>query len=337
MKHNYYEVEALNFSGLSRIAKHPSTFKKKSKPGRHFDKGSAVDILLTEGLKKFEEQVYIHSDNFPTGKVLTLADTIFKDYQESGDKVDIKVFATPQHCLDTMDVIDFHTNMVANPEGRTKKFDLPEFWSYLQMLQMKDKKIVLDYDEYRACKAIVTSLQTHKNTKKYTQLTSRKYEDIYDQLEVYWTFLGENMKCKLDRVIVNNNNKTIQPIDFKTTGDSTLSFVKSITRFNYNYQASIYLEGVKHQFKDLLSDGYTILPFMFIIETTVLEYVGTPRLFTINEKTIELSAKGGKIKGYYVKGWKELVVDKIWYDANGYEEHRDYVENKGIIEIDLYD
>jgi len=336
MEHNYYEVDALSFSRLSRLATHPTLFKTKSKPGRHFDKGSAVDILLTEGQEAFNKQVYLHKNNFPTGKVLLLADTIFKNYCESSQITEnIKDFANIAYCLDVMDEIDFFVKMV-DKDARIKKFDFDEFWNYLEMLNMQDRKIVLSLEEYETCKKIVTSLKSHKFTKNYSQLTAGDNEEIFYQLEVYWTVLGEDMKCKLDKVIVNHKEKTIQPIDFKTTGDSTISFYKSIRMFNYNYQASIYVEGIKIYFKNLL-ENYTVLPFMFIIETTKFDYIGTPRKFIINEKTLELSKTGGTINGKIVKGWHDLILDKIWYDEHGYEDHRDYIENKGTIEISLYD
>tara|TARA_R110001606_G_scaffold8292_4_gene36333 strand:+ start:4571 stop:5584 length:1014 start_codon:yes stop_codon:yes gene_type:complete len=337
MENNYYKVDALSFSSLSRLAKHPSAFKTKSKPGRHFDKGSAVDILLTEGIKSFEEQVYVHKDDFPTGKVLLLANTVFSKYEESTIVAkDIRDFATNEYCLTVMDEIDFYSKM-KDVEARIKKFDLPEFWSYLEMLHIKDKKIVLDNSEYIATKRIVESLRQNTYTKKYCQLTPSADEEIYDQLEVYWVKFGEDMKCKLDRVILNHKDKTIQPIDFKTTGDSTYSFLKSINRFNYNYQASIYLEGINKYFHKLIKDGYKVLDFMFIIETTINEYIGTPRIFIINEEDIKLSAEGGMINGNFKKGWNDLIKDKIWYDEHGYEEHREYIENKAIINVQIYD
>lgn len=335
MENSYFEREGLSFSSLSRLAKHPSLFKTKIKQGRHLDKGSAVDILLTEGLEAFEDQVYLHTDNFPTGKVLTLADTIFKKFQET-ELDNIFKFATTDMCLETMNEIDFYSNMV-DIEAKIKKFNFNDFWNYLKMLSIKDKKIVLDFTEYTTIKRIVESLRYNKFTSPYTQLIPKKDEEIFNQLEVYWEIYNEPIKCKLDRVIINHTNKTIQPIDFKTTGDSTASFKKSILKFKYNYQASIYTEGVNIYFKSLIEKGYKVLPFIFIVETTIPEFIGTPRIFEIDSKTIELSAIGGTINGEYYKGWKEIVKDKIWYDEFGYEEARDYLENNGKIKIELYD
>ncbi len=87
-----------------------------------------------------------------------------------------------------------------------------------------------------------------------------------NQLKFSLDYNGTLIRCMFDRIIVDHYNKTVQPIDLKTTGKAEEKFEDSVLHWNYYIQANMYTYILAHI---LSSDEYykdfTILPFKFIV------------------------------------------------------------------------
>ena len=71
-------------------------------------------------------------------------------------------------------------------------------------------------------------------------------------------------------IIVNHNNKTIQPCDLKTTGHPEYEFYKSNVKWNYNIQQSLYTYIIKQAIIGTEYENYTVLPYKFIVVNKAL-------------------------------------------------------------------
>ena len=192
------------------------------------------------------------------------------------------------------------------------------------------------------------SIRTNPTTSKYFE-TSKDVE-ILDQYSIYFNYEGIECKALLDRVIVDHKNKTIQPIDFKTMGDQTIYFPKSLRQRRYDIQAAFYTEALKSK-KEY--ETYKILPFKFIVESTINP--GNPLVFTCSQELLRIGQFGapktylyGKIvsEGYdhmseyksmvtlEIKGFHQLIEDYKWYMENEFEKNKKIVESQGEFQLD---
>jgi hypothetical protein len=142
----------------------------------------------------------------------------------------------------------------------------------------------LSQEVYEKILEIVDSLHNNQFTQSFF---STDRGECLTQLEIFWDYHGVNLKSKLDIVLVNKEDKTIQPIDVKTT-DNPRKFKDIFERFRYNFQAAAYTLALKEwiiQNKEY--EGFKILPFTFIVEG--VKYTGSPLIYEISEETMNKS------------------------------------------------
>ena len=86
-------------------------------------------------------------------------------------------------------------------------------------------------------------------------------------------------------------------------------------------------------------ETYTILPFKFIVESTVNP--GNPLVFTCNKELLYIGQYGREenliqdtIFVPEIKGFHQLIEDYKWYMENEFEKNRKIVEAQGEFQLD---
>ena len=306
---------------------------KKFEESEALRRGSLVDLLLTNPNEFDDKYIIIDNTKFPP-----------KDAKRAIDK-----FWKSSKCVGTLDDFEVCAKAVKYEVSRkTLQSVLDNNKEYIEMLLKADGKIIIEQNELDLAKIIVTSLMTSKYTGKYS-LNINSYPsnfEVEDQIPIFWLFKndifpeGLASKALLDRVIINHETKTIQPLDFKTTGKRTIDFKESFMRFRYDLQAWWYMQALKFYISlpakqrlflsmtnaDL--SKYTILPFKFIVEST--EDPGNPLVWVLNhERLDDLYYKGEE--GY--KSIEELLKIYKWYHENGFEQYKEVVESNGELSL----
>ena len=127
---------------------------------------------------------------------------------------------------------------------------------------------------------------------------------------------------------------------------AAISSVKSNELNRTKGQAAFYTEALKSK---KVYETYEILPFKFIVESTVSP--GNPLVFTCSEELMRIGKYGResfKLKGvsstrlvdmYYgkteeIKGYTQLIEDYKWYMENEFEKNRKIVEAQGEFQLD---
>lgn len=326
---SYETTNAISYSYLSKLSIHPASLDAdniyKDEDKSHFNLGGCVDDLLTSN--NFEEK-YIIKDFEPlTGLMLELYNNIKKEIAEKQLKNEIVI--SNDYLLSKVKELGLYSN-IKNEELIIKKFD-DNFKGILDSLFLNDNKKIISMEEYILSKRIAESLANNYFTCQY--FSKIKNVETFSQYEIYWKYLDQNIKCKLDKLIIDHNNKTITPIDIKTMGEYTSLFSKSFIKWKYYYQASLYSAAVYYNITKGLLPDYKVLPFTFIVETTMSDYIGEPKIFEVSENTLKIANSGGILNinnyDYNIVGWHQLIEDKIWYDENGYKHPREYIVSKG--------
>jgi len=326
---DYYEVDAVNYSSLAAIAIGPQYYKSRnddnSEDKEHFIIGTCVDILLTEPESfdsKFAVDTLEEFTNFPTPQMKKYVEIFIET--GSSEKAYELVGFKKSNILAVIDKYEAEGKDYAEYLLKKKEFNDKN----------KDKKI-LTKEQYSKCKSIADSLKNNKFTKKYFCESTKEIE-VINQLELYWSMLGTNFKCKLDKVIIDHVNKTVQPIDIKTTGKHTSKFMESFINFRYDIQASIYYQGICDYIwkKSENLKGYSILPFKFIVEST--KYIGTPLIYNVNPRIIDQAYEGYFYRNTEMVGWHTLLKELEWHkEYNVWDYSRKVFENDGQVEVEL--
>ena len=356
---DYYTNPAVSQSQLKLLlGPDPNIFNTVQEPDlyfeekKHFIIGNGVDIQLTRSIEEFNQKFHVSNlQNKPSDTIKSIINQVFDLVKEEvGELADKGILS--DHVSKIIDCCNDH-NYQPNWKTETRVAKIVEAWEYWEDLKAAEGKTVLSQEENDLISQIVMSMRTNPTTSKYFE-TSKDVE-ILDQLAIYFTYKGIDCRALLDRVIVNHKNKIIQPIDFKTMGDQTIYFPKSLRQRRYDIQAAFYNEALKYFIErdDKTLQDYKILPFKFIVDSTVNP--GNPLVFTCNSGLLRIGQYGapktaiyGEIRspGYAhmseyksmstpeIKGFHQLIEDYKWYLENGFETKREIVEAQGELEID---
>ena len=357
MVEDYYTNPAISQSQLKLLlGPDPSIFNTIQEPDlyfeekKHFIIGDGVDMQLTRPIGEFNQKFHISNlQNKPSDTIKSIVNQVFDEVKAFNnrnpnlDQTIGNIQEYPEYIL--LGCNDHEYQMRWNEDTRINK--VVEAWEYWEDLKQAIGKQVLSQEENDLISQIVMSIRTNPTTSKYFE-TSRDVE-ILDQLAIYFPYNNIDCKALLDRVIIDHKNKTVQPIDFKTMGDQTIYFPKSLRQRRYDIQNAFYTEALKSK---KVYDTYEILPFKFIVESTVNP--GNPLVFTCSdellfmgkwgreENFLELnvpdSAETWTKKEYVsypeIKGFHQLIEDYKWYMEKGFETKREIVESQGEFQLD---
>lgn len=360
----YYNNPRISQSKLKLLLTGPEAFMHVKEPEMYFEEkkyfiiGSAVDCILTQSQKIFEETYHISNiKNKPSDIVKSILKQTF-------DKVLLQnkeVGRIVGHVDVILECCNLH-NYQSKWNDNTRVNKICEFYEYWEDLKLSYGKQIISQEEYNIINNVVLSLRTNETTSKYFK--TDKLKEIVFQLPIFFTYDEIECKTLLDMVILDHGEKTIQPIDIKTIGDYTFNFPQALKLRRYDIQASFYTEALKSQ---ECYCGYKILPFKFIVESTI--YPGNPLVFTCNKELLEIG-KYGRKESYFdsytapsieykkeienwdldkpkpasdsivytqkinaIKGFKNLIEDFKYYVENGFDKHKDVKLSQGEFEI----
>ena len=351
MVEDYYINPAISQSQLKLLlGPDPSIFNTIQEPDlyfeekKHFIIGNGVDIQLTRPIEEFNQKFHISNlQNKPSDTIKSIVNQVYDRVKETYPNIE-----TIQNYNNAiLDACNDH-NYQPNWKTETRIAKIIEAWEYWEDLKQAEGKVVLSQEENDLISQIVMSIRTNPTTSKYFE-TSKDVE-ILDQLAIYFSYCDIDCKALLDRVIVDHKNKTIQPIDFKTMGDQTLYFPKSLRQRRYDIQAAFYMQALFQWCiqQDKYLD-YKILNFKFIVESTVNP--GNPLVFTCSSELLDIGKNGRQpyklcdkpyISSEYItymkfdeiKGFHQLIEDYKWYMENDFEKNRKIVESQGEFQLD---
>ena len=351
----YYENPAISQSKLKLLLSNPRLFYTVEEPEMYFEEkkhfiiGSAVDCLLTQPPVAFTSQYHISNvQNKPSDTIKSIVNQVFDAVRVAQETRSNYIGSITDYSTLILEACNEHEYQSRwNDQTRINK--VCEAWEYWEDLKQALGKQVLSQEENDLISQIVMSIRTNPTTSKYFE-TSKDIE-ILDQLAIYFPYNNVDCKALLDRVIVDHKNKTIQPIDFKTMGDQTIYFPKSLRQRRYDIQAAFYNEALKYFIErdDKTLQDYKILPFKFIVESTVDP--GTPLVFTCSENLLNIGEYGRLpyklcdkpyaateyttyMKFDEIKGFHQLIEDYKWYLENEFEIKREIVESQGEFQLD---
>lgn len=341
----YYEDEGISQSQLKLLLVNPALFNTVREPEsfyeekRHFVIGSAVDCLLTQP-HEFEGEYYVsNTSNKPSAVVMNIIHRIFSDVKQhhSSSQYARTLNAWRSTVLTSCDEEAYYTNLPA--PTRVEKIINEKNQQYYSSLWEAEGKQVLSQEEKDLIDNIVMSLTSNDLTVNYVKKrdwTNKRY--VYQHAE-YFRYKDVRCKALLDLVIVDDEARTLQPIDIKTVGDYTQNFAKSIRKRRYDIQAAYYTEALKKGYPT-----WKVLPFIFVVESTLQP--GSPLVYQCDDTLLGIGKNGRKdlfiedTNGVTYKlkdeilGFDQLIDLYKYHMENGFQTTKRLRESDGILTID---
>lgn len=317
--------KAYSYSKLAKLYREgpKSLISKEKEESDSLRFGSLVDCLLTTP-EDFKRDFVVSNFTRPSTTVCKIVDLIWEcSDQQSNDiqKVD----------HDLIDSILVQENYYANynPDSR-RNMIVKVGKDYFSLLFLCKDKILISQAEFNLATKCVDTLKTHPYTAKY--FTSDPFDtsiEQFDQVKFEGEFNGIAIRGIFDKVIINHINKTIQPIDLKTTGKSEECFEESVIKWNYDIQAAMYYYMLYQAIcKDEYFKSFRILPFKFIV---INKFSLSPIAWTFkNEQYEQLISKNPS------RDWRELLCQANWHDKTqeyGYSEKTIKANGERVIDL----
>lgn len=279
----YRADPALSYSTLAKYERSgrfdsiPSLYEKVSTPSLTF--GSLVDCLMTGSAQDFNDQFLVAEFPKLSDALLLITQTLFAKYGKPVDEVD-DMFGDAHQYLSVDEIPDADISAVgkqcdfwANDKWdnvRAKKIKEGGIGEYYKLLVLADGKEVISQQDVDDAYAAVEALRTSDNTAFYFAPNNTEVDGIERLYQL--KFKGEDpirhtqFRCMADCIVVDYNNKTIQPVDLKTSFHKEWEFHKSFVDWRYDLQARLYWRLIKQNIeKDEFFKDFALLPYKFIV------------------------------------------------------------------------
>ena len=324
---NYRSYPALNYSTLAKVDRNPSLLlRDDTEQTQALTLGSIVDCLMTNQ-SKFNDLYIVAKADKPTGQQGEFIDRLW--YLWRVDTVLEDIFELAYEDVKTGNggkLRDSLEKFISNFEekgGRT----------YFEFLISTIGKTVISQADYTSCTQIVNTFYIHPFTKDY--FTPKKGKIILYQHPLLMNMEDNDTlyKVLLDMLIIDHEEKTIQPIDVKTMSESVSSFPYSVFKWRYDIQASLYSAAVIDYYSDLEEQGYEILPFKFMVGS-----FSNYKVAMYNAQDLLLfGMNGGETTwGTEYKGWLELTKLYKWHiETQQFEHTKELYDSNGEVMLKI--
>lgn len=284
--------------------------------------GSLVHCYLAE--QSFYDKFHMLSAVEPKGQMMLLVDNLYERAMKSvsindeGERVLTENFETI--FMDAVQATKYdHDMKEINFKGKDMQKILALFVDSDAEIYYKEKldaigKMVVSVSTITKAEQIVEKLRGHSYTHEIANCRTGGKLKVFHELAILYSIAGVEYKSLVDKLIIDDEVKTIQPIDWKTSWDNEEPD-RAYLKFGYYLQGAMYDLAVKYWAKENGYADYTILPMKFIFCDT--SGWADPVVLTLTTDDIERSVRGFKIRGYRYRGLQELMQDIAWHQESG--------------------
>lgn len=260
----YRADPALSYSTLSKYEKEgrfraiPLLGESISTPSLVF--GSVVDALVTGGYGEFNDLFVVADLPQLSENLENIARVLHERYGKDrlfDDILDDELAAVGKEC-------DFYANdKYTAYRSKLIRENCREYYNVLSSATGKTLITQKDYNDALACKEAFLN----------SQFTSGYFQEMEDVDTFYQLkFKGEDpethilYRCMADILKVSHSNKTIYPIDVKTSSKPEEEFPKSYIQWNYNIQSRNYWRLIRQAMnKDSYYKNFTLANYTFLV------------------------------------------------------------------------
>ena len=273
---NYYGREEISNSDLGELKVSPRRFLMRKQQEMQTKSGA---MQLGTLIHKFtlEPDEFIMADVEPVGGKMGEYIKAYFELEKTG---------TPEDKIPAMAYqMSGYKPSHSKPETILKSFKKKEEnVKFYEFLKAADGKIALNQRDKQIIEGCLTSLKGHVVSNKLLFSTPEGNAEAFNEKELYFNQHGVDCKSKLDRIIVDHDNKTVTIVDLKTTSSQVYGecnpmpkklktgvlirdwhvtgFMYSCVQYSYYRQIAFYINAVKAEYPD-----YTVESFIVAVDT----------------------------------------------------------------------
>ena len=201
---------------------------------------------------------------------------------------------------------------------------LEEFKPYREYLKLSKERTVIKKEVHEKIKESDRNARSHKLANELLFGVSDIFDDgihrAYNELELYFINPETKIKYKgmLDRIVIDNEAKTVTLVDVKTS-NGVNAFKESFEKYNYARQLAFYEMLIKNNRKKLeIDEDYTIQFYIVAVSSI------TSEVKVYNVQSEVESARNGladtlaKIKWHFINDRWEHTSE--YYNGDGSEK-----------------
>jgi hypothetical protein len=338
---NYRALEIDSSSSLKDFSIDRKKYHKKyvlnenveDKDSAAANMGRIVETLLMEP-EEFDKRFYMSScASTPTGLMLDFVEALYSVTRDATNESGVVTREFADISMDAYNISGFKIKY----EAVMNKFIGSEAEIYYNEIRnvRANNLTVVNTTEVSMAEKIVEMLRTNNVTAPIVNLVSSARYDVINQMQVEgYDVDGHLFKSMLDKVVIDHDEKTIQPYDLKCTWNVE-NFYEEYYLYRRAYiQAYLYYNAMLHLVSDVNSEcyGYTVSYLRFIVCDSTNYY--QPLIYTLSQEDMMDAYKGFVHKGRTYPGVQEIITSLKWCISTGIWNlsHKNYLSN-GIVNI----
>lgn len=332
----YRQLPGVNQSSLKKILVSPQSYvqavKSQAEPDDdkedHFVFGGVLDVMLVGNKEEFDKQyVRISDDSKCSDAVKAIVSTVYNSVTVE-DKLSLSNYS------DIILTVAREQGYQNNYKDETLIASVikqgEEYFNLLSKIAGKTPVTETDYAKAVNCKM---ALIADKFTNPYVK--AGKEIEFINRFIIQFEYEGVNIKGELDRVIINHKQKSVTPVDFKSTGKTVYGFKYDFFKYRYDFQAAVYRQGLfnDERIKTLLAEGYSITPFVFVVVEKDLK--NNPMVFVVSPEVESIGLVGGVTsEGKELEGFTQAMQRYKYHEENNVWDYPvEYYLNEGYLLI----
>lgn len=301
---NYSKIKTFDISSL--YYKNLIDGKIVEEDKSYFALGRAIHCVVLEP-KRFNKEYLRCNINAPGGIIGNFTNELIAmckyDNNIFGPNISKQEFEKAYSAIDTSWKLETIIN----------KFNESSGILYFNFMCKNYNKTIISESDYKIILKCKDSVCNHKAASKFLS-----NENSAIELSIIWKYKDLILKSRLDKIVIDEEKKSVFIIELKTTSKPVSNFHRDYKSYKYYMQLAFYCEAAKCLFESNNYLDYTFVPIIIAVETKPFYET---KIFEINDADI----KEGNIE--FTK-----ILDRIaWHTKNNkWEYPKEYYDNSGM-------
>ena len=307
--------------------------KVEDKDSSAANMGRIVETLLMEP-HLFDDKFYMSScASTPTGLMLDFVEALYRVTRDATDEEGKITRDFADISLEAYNISGFKIKYEA-VIGKFIGSEAEIYYNEIRRVRTLNLTVV-NTTEISVAEKIVERLKANSTTGPIVNMVNSSRYEVIDQMQVEgYTIDGHKFKSMLDKVIIDHDQKSIQPYDLKCTW-SVENFYEEYYLYRRAYiQAYLYYHAMLHLVDNPESPyyGYTVGTLQFIVCDSTNYY--QPLIYTLDSEDMQDAHDGFVHKGRTYPGVGDLIAALTWCIESGTWDisHKNYLSN-GVVNI----
>ncbi len=288
--------------------------------------GGLVDCLKFTP-EAFEDRYALSVSQLPTGQYGKFVDQLMKvtlrSINEAGEVTrDLEdmmfdAYNEVKHDRDG-NVVDFKRDSF---EKVKEKFIGSNLEIHYRQLRESHGKTVIDISTLENAQAVVRELNSNPITRDIITCSTNSRFTVYDQFPIIGSVVYDGnepyrLKCLVDRLIIDHEQKVIKIYDLKTVWDNEGEFLHNYFKYKYYIQMALYYYLVYQwsRSEEEIKDYEVSFPEFIAVDSSNYK---SPLIYTTDSENYRQGLHGFTIRSKSYPGVLKAVGDLIWHKETG--------------------